>query len=66
MRESPSREQVKAELMERLSQRLDEVMASPTVTMSDIENVVMAFQKDLGREVTARLLALKKTPQTQG
>jgi len=55
-------EQVKAELMERLSQRLDEVLGSPTVTMSDIENVVMAFQKDLGREVAERLLALKKTP----
>lgn len=56
-----NREQLKAELMEKLSRRLDEVLESPTLTMTDIENVVMEFQKDLGREVAEGLLALKKT-----
>ena len=55
------KEQLKAKLMEKLSRRLDEVMASPTVTMTDIENVVAQFQKDLGQEVAEGLLALKKT-----
>lgn len=56
-----NREQLKAELMEKLSRRLNEALESPTVTMTDIENVVMEFQKDLGREVAEGLLALKKT-----
>lgn len=55
------KEKVKAELMERLGRRLDEVMASPTVTMTDIENVVGEFQRNLGREVAEGLLRLKKT-----
>lgn len=58
-----NREQLKADLMEKLSRRLDEVLESPTVTMTDIENVVMEFQKDLGREVAEGLLALKKTQE---
>ena len=57
------KEKVKAELMERLSRRLDEVMASPTVTMTDIENVVGEFQRNLGREVAEGLLRLKKRPR---
>ena len=53
-------ERLKAQLLEKLSLRLDEVMASPTVTMTDIENVVAEFQRDLGREVAEGLLRLKK------
>lgn len=53
-------ERLKAQLVQKLSLRLDEVMASPTVTMTDIENVVAEFQRDLGREVAEGLLRLKK------
>lgn len=55
------RDELKAELMKKISQRLDEVLTNPAVTMTDIENVVMEFQKDAGREVAEGLLALKKT-----
>jgi hypothetical protein len=56
-------EQLKAQLLEKLSIGLDEVMASPTVTMTDIENVVAEFQRNLGREVAEGLLRLKKKPR---
>lgn len=56
-----SREELKAKLIEKLSQQLDEVLASPTVTMTDIENVVAGFQQAAGHEVAEGLLALKKT-----
>lgn len=56
-----SREDLKAKLMEQISKQLDEILASPTVTMSDIENVVVEFQRAAGNEVAEGLLALKKT-----
>ena len=56
-----NREELKVKLMEQISKRLDEVLASPTVTMSDIENVVVEFQRAAGHEVAEGLLALKKT-----
>ena len=56
-----SREELKARLMEKFSKQLDEVLASPTVTMTDIENVVVEFQRACGHEVAEGLLALKKT-----
>jgi hypothetical protein len=56
-----SREELKAKLIEKLSKQLDEVLASPTVTMTDIENVVAGFQQAAGQEVAEGLLALKKT-----
>ena len=56
-----TREELKAKLMEKLSNQLDEVLASPTVTMTDIENVVAGFQQASGHEVAEGLLALKKT-----
>lgn len=56
-----TREELKAKLIEKLSKQLDEVLASPTVTMSDIENVVAGFQQAAGHEVAEGLLALKKT-----
>ena len=55
------REKLKEKLKEQLGQRLEEVMGTPTVTMSDIENVVAEFQREAGREVAEGLLALKKT-----
>ena len=56
-----SREELKAKLIEKLSKQLDEVLTSPTVTMTDIENVVAGFQQAAGHEVAGGLLALKKT-----
>ena len=56
-----SREQLRRKLMEKFTQKLDEAMQSPTVTMTDIENVVSQLQRDMGREVAEGLLALKKT-----
>ena len=55
------REELRGKLMEKFAQKLDETLASPTVTMSDIENVVGQLQRDMGREVAEGLLALKKT-----
>ena len=56
-----SREQLRAKLVERFTEKLDETLKSPTVTMSDIENVVGQLQRDMGREVAEGSLALKKT-----
>lgn len=56
-----SREQLRANLIEKFTQKLDETLASPTVTMTDIENVVWQLQRDMGQEVAEGLLALKKT-----
>lgn len=56
-----NREELRAKLMEKFGKRLDEVIGTPTVTMTDIENVVAELQRDLGREVAEGLLALKKT-----
>ena len=56
-----NREELKAKLMGQISQELDKVLGSPTVTMTDIENVVSQFQRDTGHEVAEGLLALKKT-----
>ena len=51
---------VKAVLMERLSKKLDKLLETQTVTMSDIENITSEFQRDTGREITEELLSLKK------
>lgn len=56
-----SREQLRAKLIEKFTQKLDETLESPTVTMTDIENVVSQLQRDVGRETAEGLLALKKT-----
>ena len=56
-----SRELLRSKLVEKFTQKLDETMQSPTVTMTDIENVVSQLQRDMGREVAEGLLALKKT-----
>lgn len=55
------REELRERLIERFTKGLDETMSRPTVTMSDIENVVTELQRDMGREVAEGLLALKKT-----
>ena len=56
-----NREQLRTKLIEKFTAKLDATLASPTVTMSDIENVVGQLQRDMGREVAEGLLALKKT-----
>ncbi len=56
-----NRDQLKAKLLERFTQKLDAALASPTITMTDIENVVGQLQRDMGREIAEGLLSLKKT-----
>ena len=55
------KERLKAELMARISGKLDKVLDTRTVTMSDIENIVSEFQQDSGKEIAEGLLDLKKT-----
>lgn len=57
------KERLKAQLMARISEKLDKVLDTRTVTMSDIENIVSGFQRDSGKEIAEGLLDLKKTPQ---
>ena len=56
-----SRDELRAKLVKRFTEKLDETLGSPTVTMTDIEKVVGQLQRDMGREVAEGLLALKKT-----
>ena len=55
------KERLKAELMVRISDKLDKVLNTRTVTMSDMENIVSEFQQDSGKETAEGLLDLKKT-----
>lgn len=57
----PEKERLKAQLMARLSEKLDKVLETKTVTMSDIENIVAEFQREAGQEITEGVLDLKKT-----
>ncbi len=57
------KERIKAQLMARLSEKLDKVLETRTVTFSDVENIVAEFQRDSGKEVAEGLLDLKKTPR---
>ena len=57
------KERVKAQLMARISEKLDKVLDRRTVTMSDIENIVSEFQRDSGKEIAEGILDLKKTSQ---
>lgn len=57
------KERLKAQLMARLSEKLDKVLETKTVTMSDIENMVGEFQRDAGKEIAEGVLDLKKTPR---
>jgi cell division protein FtsX len=55
-------ERMKAQLMARISKKLDKVLETKTVTMSDIENIVAEFQREAGQEIVEGVLDLKKTP----
>ena len=57
------KERVKAQLMARISEKLDKVLDTRMVTMSDIENIVSEFQRDSGKEIAEGILDLKKTSQ---
>lgn len=55
------REKIKQELIEKFTKRVAEMLETPTVTMTDIENVVSQLQRGMGQEVAEGLLRLKKT-----
>ena len=55
------RERIKQELIEKFKNKLEEMFAVPTVTMTDIENMVGHLQKGIGHEAAENLLRLKKT-----
>lgn len=58
---SSSRDELRSKLIEKFTEKLDITLGSPTVTMTDIENVVSELQRGMGREAAEGLLALKKT-----
>jgi hypothetical protein len=55
------REEIKQKLIEKFTQKLEQVLSTPTVTMTDIENVVAELQREIGKEAAESLLRLKKT-----
>ena len=55
------REKLKQELIDEFTKKVEQVLDTPTVTMTDIENVVGQLQKGIGQEVAEGLLRLKKT-----
>jgi cell division protein FtsX len=55
------KKRMKAQLMSRLSEKLDKVLDTRTVTFTDVENIVSEFQRDSGKELAEGLLDLKKT-----
>ena len=57
------KERLKVQWMARISEKMDKVLDTRTVTMSDIENIVSEFQRDSGKEIAEGLLDLKKTSQ---
>lgn len=56
-----NRDELRSKLIGKFTTRLDETLGSPTVTMTDIENVTGQLQREMGREIAEGLLALKKT-----
>lgn len=58
-----NREQLRQQLTDKFREKLDGALSTPTITMTDIENVVMELQKGMSKEVAEGLLRLKKTPQ---
>ncbi|MCM8775104.1 MAG: hypothetical protein NC930_01935 [Candidatus Omnitrophica bacterium] len=53
------KEKIKKELAGRLARQVEEMWDTPTVTMTDIENVVSKLQRNIGKETTKSLLRLK-------
>ena len=57
------REKLKQELIEKFTKKVEETLETPTVTMTDIENVVCRLQRGMGQEIAEGLLRLKKTSE---
>ena len=57
------REKIKQELIEKFTKKVEEMLEAPTVTMTDIENVVSQLQRGIGQEAAESLLRLKKTSE---
>lgn len=60
------REKIKQELIAKLTKRVEQLLETPTVTMTDIENVVSQLQRGMGQEAAESLLRLKKTLEKTG
>lgn len=60
------REKIKQELIDKFTKKVEQMLDTPTVTMTDIENVVGHLQRGLGQEVAESLLRLKKTSGKAG
>lgn len=58
-----NREPLRQQLMDKFREKLDETLLTPTMTLTDIENVVMELQKGMSKEVAEGLLRQKKTPK---
>lgn len=60
------REKIKQELIDKFTQKVEQLLETPTVTMTDIEHVVSELQKGIGWEAAESLLRLKKTLEKAG
>lgn len=60
------REKIKQELIAKLTKQVEQLLETPTVTMTDIENVVSELQRGIGQEAAESLLRLKKTSEKAG
>ena len=54
------REKIKQELLENFRKKVDEMLDTPTVTMTDIENVVSQLLRAMGQEAAESLIRLIK------
>jgi len=60
------REKIREDLIDKFTKKVEQMLETPTVTMTDIENVVSELQKGIGREAAESLLRLKKTSEKAG
>lgn len=60
------REKIKQELIERFTKKVEQVLSAPTVTMTDIEDVVAELQRGMGQEAAESLLRFKKKLSEKG
>lgn len=60
------REKIKQELIDKFTKKVEQMLETPTVTMTDIENAVSELQKGISQEAAESLLRLKKTSEKAG
>lgn len=60
------REKIKQELIDKFTKKVEQLLETPTVTMTDIEYAVSELQRGMGQEAAESLLRLKKTPGKAG